>query len=314
MAILQAVNQESQSLTPSALLNLFTLDLSPIGDNTQYYFVDFVSANYKSVVFDGVTYPPFPIQIKGMGYDGQGAIVRPKLTVANPKGLISALLLQNQDLVGAAVTITRVFARFIDAVNFPGGVSPYTPDPTAAYAPEVFFINRKTGENQATIEWELATAFELDSRRLPSRTMLAGFCQWRFRDGITCGYSGAPVCDSLGRLFSGAPYNIGTLTNRGVWNAATTYHSGDYVTIFSANQSLLGVPQVFVCTNTNVNSNPFVANNGNWALSGCPKTCAGCRLHFPASVPPALPVSLPFGGYPGISRAPFVGGYATQYT
>lgn len=310
------VNAESVSLTPTALLKLYVLDLSNIGTPTQFYFYNGSSNNYQALVFGGVSYVPFPITVTDMGFDGQGGIIRPKLQVSNINGFVSNLLLQNQDLVGATVSITLVFARFIDAVNFPGGVSPYSPDPTAAYAPEVFFINQKTKENQTVVEWELATSFELDGRKLPSRTCLANICQWRYRESGTCGYSGPPVADVNNNLFSGSPYNYSSLNSRGVWLATNTYNQQDYVTIYSTNQSLIGVPLVFVCTNNGVtgqSTSPLVANNGNWVQCACSKTLAGCRIRYPIGGL-TLVQTLPFGGFPGLTRGPFVAGYSTNNT
>jgi lambda family phage minor tail protein L len=306
-----ATNQESQSLAPTSLLTLFELDLSPISVNTQFYFCDMTTSSYQPITYAGTTYVPFPIQIKEMGYDGQGSLVRPKIQVSNINGFVSNLLLQNQDLVGANVSITRVFARFIDAVNWPNNISPYFPDPNAAYAPEVFFINRKTQENQQIVEWELSSSFELDNRKLPSRTMLAQFCSWRYREPGTCGYSGVPLTDVQGNLFTGPPYNLTTFTNRGVWSAANTYNQGDYFTIYSAQQSLLNVPLVYVCLQNGVaapNNNPFVAGNPYFVQDACSKVLAQCRLRFP------YPSVLPFGGWLGLVRSPYVLGASTQNT
>jgi lambda family phage minor tail protein L len=313
MAIPAKTNAEATSLTPTVLLNLFMLDMSPIGINTQFYFCDMTTSSYKSIVYNGITYLPFPIQVKEMGYNGQGSLVRPKLQVSNINGFVSNILLQNQDLVGANVSITRVFSRFIDAVNWPNGVSPYTPDPNAAYAPEIYFINRKTQENQQVVEWELSTSFELDNRKLPSRIMLAQFCSWRFRERGTCGYQGGPISDANGNLFTGSMYNISTFTNRGSWLSSNSYSVGDYVTIYSNQQSLLNVPLVFVCINaTGLNNSPLVSGNTYWVQDSCQKTLLACRLHYPQ--PTATPVVLPFGGFGGLTRVPYVAGYSTQNT
>lgn len=304
----QKTNAESQSLTPTAMLNLFILDMAPIGVNTQFFFVDMTNSNYQPVVFNGTTYIPFPIIMKDFGYDGQGGITRPKVSVSNINGFVSNLLLQNQDLVGATISLIRVFARFIDAVNFPNGVSPYTPDPSAAYDPEIYYINRKTEETQVSVSWELATAFELDSRKLPSRTCLAQFCQWRYREVGTCGYAGAPVSDINNNLFSGPPYNLAVLTPQGLWSSTTAYAPGDWVSIFSTNQALLGVPQVYVCLVGNLNVSPFLAGNTTWVQDACAHTLLPCRARFPGTA------VLPFGGFIGLTTNPYIAGYSTQNT
>lgn len=311
MPIPRKTNSESQSLTPTALLTLVELDMSPIGVNTQLFFTDMTTSLYKPIVWQGETFTPFPLQVKELGYDGQGSLVRPKLTVSNINGFVSNLLLQNQDLVGATVSIIRVFARFIDAVNWPNGVSPYTPDPNAGYAPEVFFINRKTEENQAQVSWELSSSFELDSRKLPSRVMLAQFCSWRYREIGTCGYAGGPVADVNGNLFTGPPYNISVFTNRGAWSVANTYNQGDYFTIYSPQQSLLGVPLVYLCLSNGVsapNNNPLVAGNTNFVQDACQKVLNACRSRF------GWPATLPFGGFGGLTRSPRIFGASNENT
>lgn len=277
----------------------------------KYYFVDGTNCNYQPIVFDGVSYMPFPIIMTEAGYNGQGSIVRPKLQVSNVGGFVSNLLLQGQDLVGANIIWTRVFARFIDAENYPGGVSPYTPDTTAAYAPEIFYIFQKTKENQQLVEWELATSFELTGRKLPSRPQLANICSWRYREKGTCGYSGPPISDSNNNLFSGPPYNMPTLTDQGMWSPFIVYTRGDYVTTFSNNQALQGVPLVFVCLttgSTGTQDSPLIINNTRWVGDNCSKTLAGCRPRFP------FPAVLPFGGWPGLTVSSYVAGYSTTNT
>lgn len=302
-------NTESQSLTPTALINLFELDLSPIGDPTQLFFVDATSAGYQPIVFNGVSYFPFPCQLKAAGYNGQGSIVRPELSVSNINGFVSNLLLQNQDLVGATLIWTRVFARFIDAVNFPNGVSPYTPDPTAAYAPEVYYVYQKKSENQQSVVWEMATSFELDGRNLPSRTVLANSCVWRYREVGTCGYSGPPIADVNNNLFSGPQYGFNALNNRGTWSATNVYSKQDYITIFSTNQSLLNVPLVYVCLNNGVSgqqNSPLIAGSNNWINDGCGKMFTSCRIRFP------YPQPLPIGTFVGVARKQLVQGVNTN--
>ena len=66
------------------------------------------------------------------------------------------------DLTGATVTRIRTLARFIDAVNFPSNVNPYgTPDPTAEFPQEIYKIDRKAAENRETVQFELASVFDL---------------------------------------------------------------------------------------------------------------------------------------------------------
>ena len=53
------------------------------------------------------------------------------------------------------------------------GINPFgTPDPTATFPDEVYFIDRKSTENRDIIEFELAASFDLNGVRLPKRQVL----------------------------------------------------------------------------------------------------------------------------------------------
>ncbi|MDA1380592.1 hypothetical protein PCI56_13490 [Plesiomonas shigelloides subsp. oncorhynchi] len=54
--------------------------------------------------------------------NAKGTSNRPKLTLANVGGLLTGLNAEFDDLVGAMVTRRQVYARFLDAVNFPQGM------------------------------------------------------------------------------------------------------------------------------------------------------------------------------------------------
>jgi lambda family phage minor tail protein L len=81
-------------------------------------------------------------------------------------------------------------ARYLDAVNFTGGVNPFgTPDPAAEFPREVYVIDRKSAENRDVVEFELAAAFDLVGVRAPKRQCISNVCQWVYRSA-ECSYSG----------------------------------------------------------------------------------------------------------------------------
>jgi len=115
-------------------------------------------------------------------------VPRPKLKVANVTGSITALILSYQDLVGAKVTRKRTLLKYLDAVNFASGANP-TADPSAEFADDVYFIDRKSRETRDVVEFELAAAFDLEGVSLPRRQIVQNVCPWQYR-GSECGYSG----------------------------------------------------------------------------------------------------------------------------
>ena len=172
------VFSEVQKINPSAIIELFTLQLdsSLHGANTIYRFHAGSNLNANGqIVWAGNAYLRFPIQATGFAYQ-RGQIPRPKLVVSNALGTISAILLTvNQtttgnDLTGATVTRIRTMARFLDAANFSGGTNPLgTPDPTAEFKREIYKIDRKSTENREVVEFELAGSIDMAGVRAPKR-------------------------------------------------------------------------------------------------------------------------------------------------
>tara|TARA_R100000426_G_scaffold1912_3_gene3268 strand:+ start:157 stop:909 length:753 start_codon:yes stop_codon:yes gene_type:complete len=165
-----------QSINPSAIIELFTLQLdnSLHGATTTYYFHSGSNLNANNKIkWQAVEYFRFPIQATGFAFQ-KGQLPRPKLIVSNATGLISSILLTvnetttGNDLTGAKVTRIRTLAKFIDADNFADGQNP-TADPTAEFPREIYSIDRKSGENREVVEFELAAPTDLAGVRIPKR-------------------------------------------------------------------------------------------------------------------------------------------------
>ena len=173
------VFSDIQKINPSAIIELFTLTLDNAlhGATTVYRFHagTNLDANGK-IVWAGNEYLRFPVQATGFAYQ-RGQLPRPTLTVSNMGSpSISAILLTvNQttagnDLTGAKVVRIRTMARFLDADNFSGATNPFgTPDPTAEFPQEIYYIDRKSAENRQIVSWELAAVFDLAGIRSPKR-------------------------------------------------------------------------------------------------------------------------------------------------
>ena len=176
MSVNSAVFSNLQSINPSAIIELFTLQLSTAlhGANTIYRFHAGSSLNANGqIVWDGNAYLRFPIQATGFAFQ-KGQLPRPMITISNATGLISSILLSvnettaGNDLTGATVTRIRTLAKFIDAVNFADGVNA-TADPTAEFPQEVYSIDRKATETREIVEFELAAPTDLAGVRIPGR-------------------------------------------------------------------------------------------------------------------------------------------------
>ena len=178
MSVNSAVFSDLQSINPSSIIELFTLQLNTAlhGANTIYRFHagSNLNANGK-IVWAGNEYLRFPIQASGFAFQ-KGQLPRPKIIISNATGLISSILLSvnetttGNDLTGATVTRIRTLAKFIDAVNFPGNTNPFgTPDSNAEFPKEIYAIDRKATETREVVEFELAAPTDLAGVRIPKR-------------------------------------------------------------------------------------------------------------------------------------------------
>jgi len=182
-----AITSEIQKLAPSSVIELFVLDLALFGQGPIRFHAG-TNALQQRVVWQGNAYEAFPIEVEGFEFNGNGQVPRPRLRVANVTGVITALVLTYQDLVGAKITRKRTLAKYLDAVNFEGGVN-LTADPSAEFADDVYYVDRKSRETRDVVEFELAASFDLEGVTLPRRQIVQNVCPWRYR-GAECGYTG----------------------------------------------------------------------------------------------------------------------------
>ena len=182
------VFSEVQKINPSAIIELFVLELStslhgtntgiPISNNENNIYRFHSGSNLDAngeIIWATKKYARFPVEATGFAYQ-RGQIPRPKLVISNALGTISGILLAvNQittgnDLTGATFTRIRTMARFLDAANFSGGSNPLgTPDPTAEFKRQVYTVDRKATETREVVEFELAGAIDMAGVRAPKR-------------------------------------------------------------------------------------------------------------------------------------------------
>ena len=168
-----------QSINPGAIIELFTLTLDSTlhGSSTVYRFHNGSNMNLNGdIVWAGNSYEKFPIQCEGFDFGSTGTLPRPTISVSNIFGTITALMqAANQttvgnDLNGTKLVRIRTLAKFLDAVNFEGNTNPYgTPDPTAEFPQEIYFLDRKITENRDLVQWEAISALDLVNVKLPKR-------------------------------------------------------------------------------------------------------------------------------------------------
>ncbi|MDR3446012.1 phage minor tail protein L [Dyella sp.] len=183
-----------QTLEPGAWVELFDLDVRSItgggaGDVLHFHGYTQVGPIY----WRGTPYEPWPVQADGFEVNTDQP-PQPTFSAGNVNGRITALCLAYQDLVGAKLTRRRTLGKFLDAANFPSG-NP-TADPDQEVPPDIWYLERRSGEDYTQITWELSSPMDFGSRQLPGRDIIANVCGWLMKGGYRgpyCGYNGPPV-------------------------------------------------------------------------------------------------------------------------
>ena len=148
---------------------------SSIGVDQVYRFHSGVNQDIDGdIVWNGNTYSRYPIEAGGFEYEGQGQLPRPQISISNVLSLMTTLVLEYNDLVGATVKRIRTL--------------------NASFPEEVFIIDRKVIENRELVTFELSATFDVAGVKLPRRQIVQNICPWTYK-GEGCGYSGTDYYD-----------------------------------------------------------------------------------------------------------------------
>ena len=179
------------------------------------------SIQSKGLIWAGNSYVPVGILSSNFASSSQG-LPRPLLTISNKNiaqeildtehqgTVLSTISTYNKyfnDMTNARVVRRRIFAKFLDGVNFPenGNVNPWgtrdagsggEADSAYEFSTELYFISKKANENKESIEYELTSSLDVENVTIPNRTILGSYCSWCYR-GEGCYFTGPPVATEL---------------------------------------------------------------------------------------------------------------------
>jgi lambda family phage minor tail protein L len=196
-----AIEKDIRKLAPDALVTLYIIDTRPIGGTDIYRFTK-AADDAKPVQFDGYIYQPIDIEATGFKWDGKGPFPKPKLSLVNTSGLVTAALITYGDLVGAKFIRIRTFAKHLD-----DGADP---DPSATFPLDIYTVNQRTAQNKVFVEWQLGSSLDLLNVQLPRRQCLRDTCTHTYRvwdaekntwdyKRVTCPYTGTKYWDENGK-------------------------------------------------------------------------------------------------------------------
>lgn len=177
------ITRDVQLLDPGQLIMLYKIDPTVLGGVMMYLHAG-TDAGRQPITWQTLEYSPWPLEVTGFEFNGQGQLPVPRMKVANISGTVAALNLELDDMVGAKVTRLRTFARYLDGE--PGA------DPTAGFPDDIYYIERKVSENRIMVEYELASAMDVEGVKIPLRDVRQNSCTWVYRSA-ECGYAGGAV-------------------------------------------------------------------------------------------------------------------------
>lgn len=203
MTATTVIQAEAQKAATSAVVELFQIDLRPLGG--ELLRLCSTADHAGPVHFGGVTYSPTAIEAEGWRWDGQGTPPTPTIKIEDVSGAVTALTVALGHPLGAPVTRIRTYARYLD--------SGLEPDPDQHWPLDKYKISRAKefipGEYYT---YELAPRFTmLEGGKFPRRQVLKDYCGWVYRtwDGdawdysrATCPYSGLSLWDADGNRVS----------------------------------------------------------------------------------------------------------------
>lgn len=297
--------RDLHEVEPTALLDFFTIQYDAFNPEALFYFhggCNEVDGLLQNIVWQGQNYYAIPLETEDFEVVANQRTPRPKIKFSNPEFYISQILRKFNRLLNAKVTRKRVYIKYLDAINFQGGINPYgVPNEEGGFTEDVFFINRVVSENRAYVEFELSSSLELENVKVPARQIIARYCSFCYR-GAGCLYDGAPKKTVRDEDFEDSTETpIVNLVARGEWKADTAYNVGDYVYKNSkivrergVNPSELTYVKIFfVCksSHTSEEDNTPFKRTDLWDKDDCSRRVQGCKARYSSN--------LPFGGFLG---------------
>jgi len=166
------IQADIQHFEVDDIVEMFELYIPQI--DTTYYFCS-SATNTSPLTYDngdgtpgGHNYTPIPIDASGYDASGRGTLPQPKIRVADMTGLIAYLIRFYDDLLGCKFTRKRTLRKYLT-------------DPSIKFEDEVYYVSRKSGQNQIFTEFTLCSALDLQGLQLPRKLVLKNYCSFVYR-------------------------------------------------------------------------------------------------------------------------------------
>lgn len=163
---------------------LYFHDGNNAGTNIDWYSLasesDFGSVDRTK--YSAATYEALPIESEGWEIrgSGSGSLPRPTVRLGNINQFFKSYLADWDDLIGAKIIRRKTLQKYLATPTKTTANDPNCPP--IEFNRDVYYIERKSVESAAIVEFELASAFDVEGIRLPRRSILAARCPWKYKD------------------------------------------------------------------------------------------------------------------------------------
>lgn len=143
------------------IVELYEIDLNPLGQSIIYRLTPHAD---EPISWQGEVFSPFPINITGMDRSYNKAPGRVKMEASTASTLMTSLMIQYGDLVGAKVKKWRTLSMYLDGKP--------TSDPAQHWPVENYVIIQRETLSVDGVRWILATNIDKPGNILPRRQCL----------------------------------------------------------------------------------------------------------------------------------------------
>lgn len=281
MPINNKVSKDLLDLEPTAVLEFYKIYYDTVNEPDSFFpFHPCSNGLEGKIVFNGIAYVPLAVEVEDFESNIFNRINRPKIRISNEQLMISQILRRKNDFKFAKLERVKIFVKYIDDVNFEGGINPYgVADSNSEISRDSYVISQKIQENKSLVEFELTAPFDLENFSIPGRLVMGRYCYWQYR-GLGCHYFGAPVCQEDDSSFTHVPtgsFNFQSTNNE--WRYGITYNAGTIAYVSTPKDPFR---TWYVCKEKHLSSenNMPGLDNAPWEKDGCSKSIGSCKKRF----------------------------------
>ena len=190
-------------------------------------------------------------------------------TLTTQGGPLDVNFERNEDLIGTKVTYRQTFASKLNKA----GTS------ETEFPPQIYYIDRIASENNIFATFELASPLDLEKAKIPARSIIGQYCNWRYQ-GVIEGFGGGCSWSYNGdqhRFFRDDDTALPDISTINTWLVGNSYNAGDLVQTVDGTTNQI---QIWEAVFANSGKDPLYFRKYWKRVDLCGKTLSSCKIRF----------------------------------